>query len=162
MTAATICVYPVQRQIVPESASRTAASVGLGVLREPGVHGHQDARRAEAALQRMMPPERSLQGRERAVLARKTFDGAQLLALDLEGVGEAGPGGRAVDLDRAGAADAMLAADMGPGEAEAMAQEVDKQHPRLRLALDRFSVQGEADRVPPASFKSHGGSPARA
>ena len=45
----------------------------------------------------------------------------------------------------AGAADAMLAADMRAGGAELMAQEIGQQHARLGLALDGLAVEREAN-----------------
>ncbi len=46
----------------------------------------------------------------------------------------------AIDVDHAGAALAGVAADMGAGEAEMLAQELDQQRARLDLARHRLAV----------------------
>ena len=48
-------------------------------------------------------------------------------------------------VDGAGAADAVLAADMRAGRAELVAQEIGQQHARLGLAFDGAAVEREAD-----------------
>ena len=58
-TASTIFPYPVQRQMLPESASRISASDGSG-LRAGGRGRDDEARRAEAALHRAGVDERAL------------------------------------------------------------------------------------------------------
>ena len=84
-----------------------------------------------------MAAEGLLQHRQPARLRRQAFDGAQSAAIGLHRERQAGARRHAVDLDRAGAADAVLAADMGAGRAEHVAQEVGQQHARLGVALDR-------------------------
>ena len=79
------------------------------------IERHQDAGGAEAALQRVMAPERLLQHRQAARRRREAFDGADVRAVRLHRERQAGARRHAVDLDRAGAADAVLAADMGAG-----------------------------------------------
>ena len=51
----------------------------------------------------------------------------------------------AVDEHRAGAALAGVAADLGAGEAERLAQEVHEQQPRLDVALIGAAVDGDPD-----------------
>ena len=63
-----------------------------------------------------------------------------LAPVGLHGERQAGARGDAVDLDRAGAADAVLAADMRAGRAQLMAQEIGQQHARLGLGLDRLPL----------------------
>ena len=70
----------------------------------------------------------------------------QLGAVGLDGEHQAGARGLAVDEDGAGAADAVLAADVGAGEPEVLAQEVDEELARLAAALARLAVDGEPDR----------------
>ena len=53
--------------------------------------------------------------------------------------------GLAVDEHRAGAADAVLAADMGAGEAELVAEEIGEEQADADVALDRLAVHGERD-----------------
>ena len=57
-------------------------------------------------------------------------------ALGLHREHQAGARRHAVDLHGAGAADAVLAADMGAGGAEDVAQEIAEQQARLGLGLD--------------------------
>src|SRR2546430_528217 len=56
---------------------------------------------------------------------------------------DAGPRRRAVDPHRAGAADAVLAANVGRSQRLMLAQEVDEVQPRLDLGLNAASVDGE-------------------
>ena len=66
----------------------------------------------------MMPAEGRLQRREPVRRRGEALDGADVAAFHLHRERQAGARGLAVDRDRAGAADAMLAADMGAGRAE--------------------------------------------
>ncbi len=61
------------------------------------------------------------------------FHGAHLAAFGLDRKRQARARGDAVDQHRAGAADAVLAADMGAGGAERVAEEIAEQHARLGL-----------------------------
>ena len=54
------CAYPVQRQRLPESASRISSSLGSGVALEQVGGRHDEPRRAEAALHRAGLDERLL------------------------------------------------------------------------------------------------------
>src|SRR5258708_3381936 len=121
---------------------------GVGLVAQQGIQRDQDSRRAEAALQAVMLAEAVLQRGQAARLGRDALDGADLGALDLHGEREAGAAGPAVDLDGAGAADSVLAADMGAGGADHLAEEIRQQHARLRLARNRLAVQGEAQGMP--------------
>ena len=76
------------------------------------------------ALQRVMVLERLLQLVELAVGAGERLHGLHLAALGLHRERQARAHRGAVDLHGAAAADAVLAADMGAGRAERMAQEV--------------------------------------
>ena len=124
-----------------ERAHRGLVRVGMGP-QEP-VERHQDPGRAEAALQGVVTAERLLEHRKPAGLRRQSLDSAQPRAVRLHRERQAGPRRDAVDFDRAGAAYAVLAAHMGAGHAEPMAQEVGEQHARLRFALDRAAVELE-------------------
>src|ERR1700732_772964 len=92
--------------------------------------GHQHPRRAEPALQRVMLAERLLQTVE-LLDGAEAFDGLERAAVGLHREQQAGAHAVAVENDSAGAADAMLAADMGAGEAERLAQEVAEQAARF-------------------------------
>src|SRR5205085_1323834 len=64
-----------------------------------------------------------------------------------ERVGDAGAGRGAVDQHRAGAANAVLAAEMRAGEVQRVAQEVAEMRPRLDLGGNGPSVDGERNRA---------------
>src|SRR6202140_5368886 len=98
--------------------------IRLLVPAQEAVERHQDAGGAEAALQRMIALQRRLQNAEPVCRRREPFHGAELAAVDLRGQGEAGARRLAVDRDGAGAAHAVLAADMGSGGADLVAQEI--------------------------------------
>ena len=70
---------------------------------------------------------------------------SHLGALGLDGKDGAGLHRLAVDMDDAGAALAGVAADMGAGHAEMLAQELDQQRARLDLAGDGLAVDGHGD-----------------
>ena len=76
----------------------------------------------------------------------EAFDGAHFRPVAGDRVGDAGAGDLAIDLDGAGAADAMLAADMRAGQQEMLAQEVGEMRARRDLGADRFAVHGEVHR----------------
>ena len=63
---------------------------------------------------------------------------------DLDREQAAGAHRDAVEPDRAGSADAVLAADVGAGEPEAVAEEVGQEQPRLDVLDDDPAVDGDA------------------
>ena len=77
-----------------------------------------------------MPTEGLLQRRQRR-LAREGLDRLDLGAVRLDGEQAARAHRDAVEPDGAGAADAVLAADVRAGQPEAVAEEVGEQEPRL-------------------------------
>ena len=85
----------------------------------------------------MVAAEGFLQHRKSARFRRQRLDGADLCAVGLHRERQAGARRHAVDLDGAGAADAVLAADMGAGHRQLMAQEIGEQHARLGLVPRR-------------------------
>ena len=111
---------------------------------EQVVGGDQDAGRAEAALERVMALEGLLERREQRI-AGERFDRLHLRAVDLDGEHAAGAHRDAVEPHRARSADAVLAADMGSREAQAMAEEVAQEEPRLDLLDDDPPVHGQRD-----------------
>src|SRR4051812_43200703 len=88
------------------------------IAREEIAERHENAGRAEPALQRVMVLERLLQLVEFAVLTGKRLDGLHVAALGLHGQRETGAPCGAIDLYLAAAADAVFAADMGSGRAK--------------------------------------------
>src|SRR5205809_647820 len=76
----------------------------VGIFLEQADAGHDEARRTEAAHQRILLAERLLHGMEPAVGRRETVDVADALALHVDGERRAGVDRPAVDEHRAGAA----------------------------------------------------------
>ena len=111
---------------------------------EQVVGGHQDAGRAEAALERVVALERLLQRREHRV-AGERLDRLHRRAVGLDREQAAAADRDAVEADRARAADAVLAADVRAGEAEAMPEEVGQEQARLDLLDDDLAVDGDGD-----------------
>src|SRR6266545_6992973 len=113
--------------------------------------GHDHPRRTEAALQRVMLPERLLQGMQLAVRG-EPFDRRDLAAVGLDGEHGARLHREPVEVDGAGAADRRVAADLRAREREVVAEEVDEQRPRLDLRLVPNAVDGDRNgyhHVPP-------------
>ena len=73
----------------------------------------------------------------------KPFDGDDLGAVGLHRQHQAAAHDRAIDAHRAGAADAMLAAEMRAGEAQLGAQEIDQVLAHRHRARDALAVDGQ-------------------
>ena len=101
--------------------------------------------RAEAALQGVVLAERLLHRVQLVGALGQALDGEHLRALGLDRQHGAGLHRLAVDVDDAGAALAGVAADMGAGHAEMLAQELNQQRARLDLARDGLAVDGHGD-----------------
>src|SRR4029078_20650 len=99
--------------------------VGLRVLAEQPCRLHDHPRRAEAALQAVLIPERLLERVERR-LAGHPLDGLELATIRLAREHRAGLRALAIDVDGAGAAVARVAPDVGAGQPEVVAQEMDE------------------------------------
>src|SRR5207248_5342259 len=133
----------VGREDLPEVR---VADVRLGLEHAGGQH--QEARRAEAALQAVVLPERLLQRMERLAL-REAFDGADLRALRLHGEHEAGTDRLAVHQHGAGAAHAVLAAEMRAGQPAVFAQRIGEIAAcgRADFVLPSVHLQCESERL---------------
>ena len=128
--------------------SRTCCSLGRRHAFEEVAARHQDAGGAEAALQRVMAFEGCLQVaqlRTRAMV--QAFDGVDAAAVGLHRQLHAGALGDAVDAYGAGAADAVLTADVGAGGAQLMAQEVRQQHARFGRRAARHAIERDGHRI---------------
>ena len=134
-----------QRQMIAGQHLADAVGVAVGLLAQQRMRGGDHARRAEAALQRVMLAERRLQRRQ-VVVVRQALDRDDLGAFGLHREHQAGAHRLAVDQHGAGAADAVLAADMGAGQPQMMAQAIGERQARLDLDLDRLAVDFEFDR----------------
>src|SRR5579859_1745467 len=146
-----------------EMAREDLANLGLGRvgrLAEQGVERHHDSGGAEAALQAVMLAKALLQDRQTPGRRREPFDGPDLGAVGLYGQPQARPDRSAVDMDGAGAADAVFAPDMGAGGTDDVAQKVGQQQARLGIAGDPAAV--ECDRHRMAAIGSEAGHQAAA
>src|SRR5207244_4275652 len=87
--------------------------------------------------------------------AGQAFDRGDLLALDVEGEDETRREGAAVDEDGASAAVSAVAREIGPGEAEVVAHELQERAVAGDLTADHASVDLEDERMavlhPPGS-----------
>src|SRR4029079_19827502 len=92
---------------------------------------HQHSRRADAALRGAVGNERALQRREGAVGPREAFDRRHRAAAALADGDDARADLLAVEQHRARAAVAGVAADLGAGEAELVAQRVGESPRRI-------------------------------
>jgi hypothetical protein len=101
-----------------------------------------EARRAEAALQRVVLAEGLLQRRE-IIVVGQSLDGDDLAAFGLDREDQAGAYRLAVHQHGAGAADAVLAANVSAGEAKLVAQTIRESQPRLDLDADLLAVDLE-------------------
>src|SRR5580704_3700726 len=134
-----------------EVAAKDLADFPLSRMRIAGEEigeRHQNARRAEAALQGVIVAECLLQGVELAVGRGERFHGAHLAPFRLHRKRQAGARGDAVDQHGAGAADAVLAADMGAGGPEPLAKEIAEQHARLGFGRELAAVERQRDARP--------------
>src|SRR5215212_3095272 len=100
-----------------------AAVVQFGLAPNEVDRREHHARRAEPALKAMVLTERLLYWMHLATLSQ-TFDSRDLVVPGLDGKHQAGADRDAVEQDSAGAAYAMLAADVNAGHTEAVTQEI--------------------------------------
>jgi hypothetical protein len=104
----------------------------------------QHARRAIAALQRVFLRERGSEAPHQGVFV-KTFDGAHAGAVAAHSIGDAGARDFAVDLNRTGATDAVLASHVRAGEQQLLAQKIGEIRARRYVRLDGLAVDCERD-----------------
>src|SRR5437879_11463166 len=118
---------------------------------------HEDAGGAEAALQRVCLAEGALQRVELVRAARReALDRRERCAVRLHRKHQTGAHRLAVEQHGAGAAHAVLAADVGAGEPQVLAQEVAQEEPRLDVAPVLDPVDGHVDRHVRASSENEG------
>ena len=104
--------------------------------------GNNEARRAEAALLRVIVNERLLDGMEMARLA-KAFHGGDLRALCVDGQHRAGVHGFVVHQHGASAAGAAIANALGAGKLKLVAQSVQQGDARLKLRIELLAIHIE-------------------
>ena len=116
-TALRMFWYPVHRHRLEESARPQLLLAGVGVLLQVADRQHQEARRAETALEPVVVPEGLLHGMQ-PVAVGQALHRAQLhpFALDRETSGRTAPAARPARTVHAPHTP-VLAAQMGPGEA---------------------------------------------
>ena len=110
--------------------------LGQRLVRKQIMRGDQHGRRAIAALQRVAVAEGGLQIVDRAAIGQP-FDGLDRSPVGLHGERQTAPHDLAVDANRAGAANAMLAADMRAGQSELVAQKIRQMRAWLDLRFAR-------------------------
>ncbi len=132
-------------QVAADRLARLLAGRG-GVVAQVGGDGGDEARRAEAALQRMALVEGLLHRPHAAVGRPAALDGRDGCAVEGDREHQAGPHRVAVDEDRAGAADAVLAADVRAGEPQVVPQRVGEQPAGRQREVVRRAVDAERDR----------------
>src|SRR5688572_19875547 len=115
----------------------------IRLVLEERLGGHQDTRGAVAALGGAEVGEGALQRMERRPV-RQALDGFDRLALALEGQHQAGKPRLAVDQHRARAALAELAAVLGAGQIEVLAQDFQQGLVGCKRHLDRLTVDRQA------------------
>ena len=98
-------------------------AVGIGIFAQQLGHQHQHSRRAVTALQAVLLPERRAAAGCRLFGAAERLDGLDAAAVGLHRQRAAGARRETVEQDRAGAAHAVLAADMRAGQADFVADE---------------------------------------
>src|SRR5262249_7961087 len=126
----------VARQVLPDLGLRR----GRVPLQEVD-RGEYEARRAEAALEAVLVLKRPLDRVQFAGL-REPFDRLDRGAVRLDGEQQARAAHLAVERDRAGAADALPAADVRSRQTELVTDEVGEQRPRLRASGPFAPVDG--------------------
>ena len=115
------------------------------IVPQKRLHRHQYPWRAEAALQRVGLVERLLERMERVWAGRHALDSRDAAAVRLHREHQARSHRLPVQLHRARAAHAVLAAKVSPGERGVVADEVREQQARLDLAHDRAPVDLDRD-----------------
>ena len=100
---------------------------------------------AKAALERVVLLKRLLQRMER-LIRREPFNGENLFAVGLGGKEQTGTNRATIEQHRAGAAHAVLAADVGSDQAEIMAQKIDERATRLDRSRLAYAVDNERNR----------------
>jgi hypothetical protein len=130
--------------MLPESASFSSSSGRPRPELDDVARHQQHAGRAEAALQPVLFGEGAAQhGHQRIGL--EGFQRLDAAALGGDGKRDAAAHRLAVEQHGAGAADAMLAAQMGGGQVQPVAQEVGQRLARLDAGADRGAVDLKGD-----------------
>src|SRR5690606_11491138 len=137
--------------VVAGAAADVAAHRGLDLLRlrlrSPGQQragGHQLAGLAIAALHDVLLQPGGLEGTADLRLGER-LDGGDLLSAQRLDPERAGPGGDAVDMDGAGAAQAGPAAELGPDHTQLVPQDPEQRHIAGDVDLMFDAVDGDLE-----------------
>src|SRR5213596_75823 len=128
---------------IPGQRLADLALVRIGMLAQERHERHEDARRAEAALQPVGLAERGLERMQRIApprAVRQPLDRRDVVPIRLDGEHQAGAHRLAVQQHGTGAAHAVLASNVRAGETQLVAQEVGEEQPRLHRALMAYAV----------------------
>ncbi len=120
--------------------------VGIRAAVEQPLRGHDEARRAIAALGRAAGFERGLQ-RVRFAIARHALDGGELRAVGPHGEDQTGKDGFAVQMNGATPARSLIAAAFGSDEPEVVTEDVEQYVVRTYRGLDPTAVDFEPDEL---------------
>src|SRR5262249_31584530 len=104
-----------------------------------------NARRAEAALEAMVFMEGLLQGMQLVGRGRDALDGENIMAVRLHREHQAGTRRAIIEEDGACPANAVLAAEMGAGEAELVPDAISQRPGDLALFFVPLAVDGQGD-----------------
>ena len=118
---------------------------GIGIVAQELDQRGEHPRRAEPALQPMMLVKRLLQRVQLLLRGRDALDGQNLVPVCLNRQHQARARRAAVEQDRAGSAHAVLAAEMGAGQAELVAHEIGQRPAHLYLLLVALAVDRQRD-----------------
>src|SRR5262249_29730773 len=141
------CAYAWIRAAAADVAAHPFPDLGLtaGVaLDNAGHRGHDLTGCAVAALKAVVLDERGLHRVQTAAIGQ-AFDGGNARAFGLHGQREARVHPATVDVDRAGAALPVIAALLGSGEAEPLAQGVEQGDARLERQSMLLPVDAQYD-----------------
>jgi len=78
-----------------------------------------------------------------AIFGCHILDSADPAAIGLDRKRQAGSASLSINMDRATAADAVLASDMGAGEPQLVSQKIAEQHANAHGSSDRLPVHGQ-------------------
>ena len=129
--------------MLPSRPFLICSGVALGCLLQQSHARHDEARRAEAAHQRVLIAERLLHGMQPIAIGQ-TIHVANLLALYLDRQRRTGVDRPPVDDHRAGAAGAAIASALIAREIRARAQRIEQCDPRLDHEIDLPAVYVQA------------------
>src|SRR5712672_866636 len=119
-------------------------AVRFALLLQQILRGHQHARRAVAALKGVAVTKGSLEIGDLTAVGQ-SLDGFDRCAMRLHREHQAGAHDLAIDTHGAGPANTVLAADMGTGQFQMLAQKIREIDARQYMRLDALAIDFERD-----------------